>query len=132
MVSRHDARRRALAILYEADVRDHSTADVLAVHEASDDPPPEFASELVRGVAGRRDELDAGISAHAVEWRVERMPVVDRNLLRLGLWEIRHSEVPDAVAIDEAVELAKELSTDDSGRFVNGVLARAAASPAAS
>ena len=130
--SRHAARRRALDILYEADVRGQPIGDVLAAHHAGNEPPPPFASGLVEGVAAVIDELDERINAHAVGWRVERMPIVDRNLLRLGMWEMLYSDVPRAVAIDEAVRLAKELSTDDSGRFINGVLARAGASPAAS
>lgn len=124
--SRHEARRRAVEVLYEADLRGRPILDVLAEHLAGDDPPPPFAQELVRGVAAHLDELDVLISAHAREWTLARMPVVDRNVLRLGLWELLHTDVPTAVAIDEAVELAKQLSTDDSGRFVNGLLARIA------
>lgn len=113
-------------------MRGRDLGDVLDAYRASEEPPPEFATAIVEGVAATRDELDTRINRHAVGWRVERMPVVDRNLLRIGLWEILYSDVPHAVAIDEAVRLAKDLSTEDSGRFVNGVLARAAGSPAAS
>jgi N utilization substance protein B len=128
--SRHAARRRALEILYEADLKDRPIPTVLAAHlEPAYAPPPEFALQLVRGVHRHRLELDALIERYAHDWRLERMPVIDRNLLRMGLFEILHcADVPTAVAIDEAVELAKELSTDDSARFINGVLSRAAPS----
>ena len=125
--SRHAGRKRALDILYEADLLERPLTAVLADHLEYEDPPGAFSAQLVRGVDRHRGELDTLISAHARGWRLERMPVVDRNLLRLGLYEMRYTDdVPDAVAIDEAVELAKELSTDDSGRFINGVLARVA------
>ncbi|HEX6256840.1 MAG TPA: transcription antitermination factor NusB [Euzebyales bacterium] len=128
--SRHADRQRAVALLYEADVRDDALGDVIARAEASDDPPEPFAASLVLGVAGRLHELDGLIEAYARGWTVARMPVVDRNLLRLGLWELIGTDTPVAVVIDEAVELANELSTPDSGRFVNGVLAQVARSEA--
>ncbi|HVL99530.1 MAG TPA: transcription antitermination factor NusB [Egibacteraceae bacterium] len=125
--SRHVARKQALDVLYEADLKGHPVPTVLAEHLRAEDPLPEFALALVRGVHRHREEIDDLISAHARGWTLSRMPVVDRNLLRIGLYEILHDDdVPTAVAIDEAVELAKELSTDNSGRFVNGVLARIA------
>lgn len=125
--SRRAARKRALDILYEADLLRQAPTTVLASHLEGDEPPGEFTVALVRGVDRHRGELDTLIASHARDWRLERMPVVDRNLLRIGLFEILHSgDVPAAVAIDEAVDLAKELSTDDSGRFVNGLLARVA------
>ena len=125
-VSRHAARTRALEMLYEADLKDRPLAEVLANHLADEEPPPEFAVALVRGVHRHRDEIDGLIETHSRGWKLSRMPVVDRNVLRLGLFELLHSpDVPRAVAIDEAVELAKELSTEDSGRFVNGLLSRA-------
>lgn len=127
MPSRHEARSRALSMLYEADVRGRRLGDVLDAHVRGDDAPPAFAVTLVEGVQAERDALDALIRAHALEWKLERMPVVDRNLLRLATWELLHTPVPTPVVINEAVNLAKELSTDDSGRFVNGVLARVAA-----
>ncbi|MGH8901236.1 MAG: transcription antitermination factor NusB [Egibacteraceae bacterium] len=129
-VSRHAARRRALEILYEADLKDQPIPTVLAIHLEGEHSPPEFTLALVRGVHRHRPELDALIERYARDWRLERMPVIDRNLLRMGLFEIFHrADVPNAVAIDEAIELAKELSTDDSARFINGVLARAAQPP---
>lgn len=131
--SRRRARQRAVEILYEADVRDRPLPELLADYVRAERAGEEgaameeFTLELVRGVHRHREELDGLISAYARDWRLERMPIVDRNLLRLGLFEILYvDDVPTAVAIDEAVELAKRLSTDDSGRFINGVLARIA------
>jgi N utilization substance protein B len=129
-VSRRAARKRALDVLYEADLKERAIPVVLAGHLAGDDPPPEFTVEILRGVHAHRDEIDQLIETNARDWKLARMPVVDRNLLRMAIYEIRHADdVPTAVAIDEAVELAKELSTDDSGRFINGLLARVAAPP---
>jgi N utilization substance protein B len=128
--TRHQARRRALDLLYEADLKGRSAERVLAqIDPAAEDTEelPAFAAELVRGVAAHRGELDEIIAGHAEGWHLERMPIIDRNLLRLALYEMLcEPDVPDAVAIDEAVRLAKELSTDNSGRFVNGLLARVA------
>lgn len=126
--SRHAERRRAVALLYEADLRGDDPADVLARSAENDDPPAPFTVALVSGVAGARAQLDRLIEAYARGWAIERMPIVDRNLLRIGLWELIGSGVPVAVVIDEAVELANELSTPDSGRFINGVLAQVARS----
>lgn len=123
--SRRASRKRALDLLYQADLTGRPPAILLAAalrEEPWDDP---FAESLVRGVAEHREDLDAELGAHATGWTVDRMPIVDRNLLRLGLFELRHlDDIPDAVAISEAVALAEELSTDASGRFVNGLLAR--------
>lgn len=117
------ARKRALDILYEADVGGHSIASVLA--GAAD--VAAAARAIVAGVAERHDEIDTLIRRFADRWSLERMPVVDRNLLRIGIFELLWSaEVPPGVAINEAVELAKLLSTEDSGRFVNGLLGRIA------
>jgi N utilization substance protein B len=125
-VSRRAARRRALEILYEADLKDRPIPTVLAAH-LEVEKLPEFTLELVRGVHRHCPELDALIERYARDWHLKRMPVIDRNLLRMSLFEILHrDDIPTAVAIDEAIELAKELSTDDSARFINGVLARAA------
>jgi N utilization substance protein B len=120
------ARRRALDILYEADLLDQELPVVLARHlDGPDaDPPDPYAVELVRGVDRRRADLDERIGAAAENWTLERMPLVDRNLLRMAAYELfDRPEVPTAVVLNEAVELAKLLSTADSGRFVNGVLA---------
>lgn len=118
------ARRRALDILYEADVAGRPAAEVLA--GAGNVTPP--ARTLVEGVDRLGDEIDALIRKFADRWSLERMPVVDRNVLRIGIFELLWSsdEVPPGVAINEAVELAKLLSTEDSGRFVNGLLGRIA------
>jgi transcription antitermination protein NusB len=121
--SRHADRLRAVALLYEADLRGDDPRSVLA-RSALEDPIGPFTVTLVEGVADRRAQLDALISRYARGWSIERMPIIDRNVLRLGLWELVASDVPVAVVIDEAVELANELSTPDSGRFVNGVLAQ--------
>ena len=123
--SRRAARKAALELLYEADLLERPVATVLTERLRRPDELPAYALELVRGVERNRQDIDALIAANARDWRLERMPVIDRNLLRVGLYELLHrDDVPLAVAIDEAVELAKELSTDDSPRFVNGVLAR--------
>jgi N utilization substance protein B len=120
MRTRREARERALSICYEQDVRAERLDDLL---DALPVPPDEYAVALARGVEVNRDELDALIRKFADRWALERMPVIDRNLLRLGTFELAHCpDVPTAVAINEAVTLAKEYSTDDSGRFVNGVL----------
>jgi N utilization substance protein B len=124
--SRSKARKRALDILFEAEARGEDPQEVLARRIAGSDAPPvsDFAASLVEGVVEHRDEIDDMISSYARGWTVTRMPAVDRTILRLGVFEIVYSEdVPDPVAIDEAIDLARELSTDDSPRFVNGVLA---------
>lgn len=126
MKERRQARRRALDILYQADIIGRPLADVLEERREHEDIDP-FTTELVLGVADRLSELDALIGEHAEEWTVHRMAVVDRNVLRLACYEMLWREdVPVAVAIDEAVEAAKALSTEDSGRFVNGILGRIA------
>jgi transcription antitermination protein NusB len=127
--TRSAARRRALDILFEADLLDRPVAEVLARHRADREAgaPDAYTVELVDGVAGLRPELDARITGAAEHWTIERMPLVDRNLLRLAAFELAaRPEVPTAVVLDEAIELAKLLSTADSGRFVNGVLAQIA------
>jgi transcription antitermination protein NusB len=124
--SRHEARKQALDVLYEADLKDKPLAGVLAAHLRDEGPMDDYSVALVRGVSRNLDQIDALIEEYSREWKLARMPIVDRNILRLGLFELRFSdEIPRAVAIDEAVELAKELSTADSGRFVNGLLSRA-------
>jgi len=131
--ARTKARKRALDILFSADVRGDDVAVILAAEAARavSEPAREaswlYAREIVDGIIDHRDEIDEQITTHSREWKIERMPAVDRALLRIGAWEILfNDEVPTAVAIDEAVELAKEFSTDDSGAFVHGVLARVA------
>ena len=129
--ARTKTRRRALQILFEADHRGADPVTVLAdyIGRYRNDPdqPPvaEYTMQLVEGVQAHRARIDELIAEYAVGWSLDRMPTVDRNVLRLGLFELLWADdVPDAVAIDEAVELAKEFSTDDSPTFVNGLLAR--------
>lgn len=124
MSARRKARKRALDVLFEADLRRSDPTGLLAERVADDDPPvAPYARELVAGVVEHVEEIDALIAAHARDWTLDRMPGVDRALLRIAAYEILHRpEVPDAVAIDEAVELAKSLSTDESPGFINGVL----------
>ncbi len=133
MSARSKARKRALDMLFQADVRDASPADVLEAEatRAAAEPAREaswlYAREIVDGVVAHLPEIDAQIRAHARDWKLERMPAVDRSVLRIGVWELLHNpEVPAAVAIDEAVDLAKQYSTEESGAFVHGVLARIA------
>ena len=122
---RRAARERALALLYESESKAQPVPDVLAALDVAPEP---YAAELVEGVERHRDEIDATITAAAVGWRLERMPAVDRALLRLAVFELLHErDVPVAAALNEAVELAKDYSTESSGRFVNGVLAAIAA-----
>jgi transcription antitermination protein NusB len=122
---RREARRRAVELLYEADLRRRESADLLTQVDALPDGPrlDEFSRALVSGVLEHRAEIDALIDRHARGWSVDRMAVVDRNILRLGTYELVHGEeTPAAVVIDEAVELAKMLAGDESPGFVNGVL----------
>jgi N utilization substance protein B len=117
---RSDARERALYLLYEAHSKGIAPVDALALQVLE---PDELTTLLVEGVSAHLDELDAAIAARSKGWSLSRMPVLDLNVLRLGAFELAHRpEVPVAVVIDEAVELVKQFSTDDSGRFVNGVL----------
>lgn len=126
MARRRGARKLALDILYEHDLTQVPVEDILARYVAN--PAYEFASQLVNGVWAHREELDRIISESAPDWKIERMPAIDRNLMRIALFEMLHlEESPTAVAINEAVELAKMYSTQDSSRFVNGVLGRVAA-----
>lgn len=122
---RHEARRRAVELLYEADLRRQPAADVLerTVVDRQAEPVDDFTAELVRGVGDHQADLDVVIGRYAKGWTIARMPVVDRNILRLGVYELLiEQDAPPAVIIDEMVELAKDLSTDDSPRYVNGVL----------
>ena len=122
--SRSKARKRALDILFEAELRGVDTVATLEERAAAADPPVrEYTTKLVRGVVAHTSQIDARISAClAPGWTVPRMPRVDRNVLRIAVFEIDYGEVPDAVAISEAVRLVSELSTEDSPAFVNGVL----------
>jgi transcription antitermination protein NusB len=126
MAARSKARKRALDILFEAELRGLPVLELLAERQSTGEQPvPEYAAELVRGVAAHRAQIDSLISANAVDWTLERMPAVDRNILRIGAYELLWAgDVPDGVAISEAVALAQDLSTDGSPAFVNGLLAR--------
>ena len=130
MGARSKARKRAVDLLFEADARGIDPAALVAERLGSTDVPPinDYTVRLVEGVSEHRERIDELISEHAEGWTLQRMPAVDRAVLRLGLYELLWvDDVPNAVVIDEAVELAKTLSTDDSPRFVNGILARLAA-----
>jgi transcription antitermination protein NusB len=124
--ARSKARKRALDVLFEAEQRNVPVLGLLAERlSLGETPTPEYAAELVRGVAAHRDQIDKLIDENAEGWTLERMPAVDRNVLRLGTYELLWADdVPDPVAISEAVVLARDLSTDSSPAFVNGLLAK--------
>ena len=118
--SRREARETALGLLYEADLRGESLSETLGRQVV---PPVEYAGVLVAGVAAHRDEIDGLLRTAAHDWSLERMAVLDRAVLRLATYELAHCpDVPTGAVVDEAVELAKQYSTDESGRFVNGIL----------
>ncbi len=122
---RSDARERALYLLYEAHSKGIEPADTIELQVVE---PDQLTRQLVLGVGRSRAVLDDHIAAKAKGWTLSRMPVLDLNVMRLGVFELlERPEVPTAVVLNEAVELAKRFSTDDSGRFVNGVLASVAA-----
>lgn len=118
------ARKRALDILFEAELREAEPLATLAERTADAEPPVrDYTAELVRGVAAQQPAIDARIVAALADgWSLKRLPRVDRNVMRIAVYEIDHSAVPDAVAVSEAVGLVSQLSTDDSPSFVNGVL----------
>ena len=124
MGARSKARKRAVDVLYEADVRGNDRLAVLHDRiETADPPVPEHTVRLVEGVAEHAARIDALIEAHASNWSLDRLPDVDRAILRMAVFELLWADdVPDVVVIDEAVELAKALSTDESPAYVNGVL----------
>lgn len=130
MSARTKARKRALDMLYSADMRQVPVERMLVVEaeKAANEPDRAaswlYAREIVDGIVDHSDEVDELITTHSRGWTLERMPAIDRALLRIGVWEIVYNDaVPDAVAISEAVEAATVLSTDDSAGFVNGLLA---------
>lgn len=131
MGARTKARKRATDVLFAADIRSVPVAEVLQQEAARAANEPEraaswaYAREIVLGIEDHRDEIDELLAGYSHGWPLERMPALDRAILRVGVWELRwNDEVPAAVAITEAVEAAKTYSTDDSGRFVHGVLGR--------
>ena len=133
MGARSKARKRALDVLYGADVRGETINNALATETARAlaDPKREsswnYARDIVQGVVAHGDEIDELIETYAQGWTIERMPAVDRAIIRIGIWELLFNpDVPDSVAIAEAVEAAQSLSTEDSAGFVNGLLGRIA------
>jgi N utilization substance protein B len=124
--ARARARKRAVDILYESELRGRPRRTTLAERvEAADPPVPDYAARLVEGVEEHSERLDELLSAYSQGWTLERMAPVDRNILRIGAFELLYAdEVPDAVAISEAVRLARELASEESPAFVNGLLAR--------
>ena len=124
MTARTKARKRALDILFECDARDVMPLELLDERVVAADPPVnEYTAELVRGVAGNIGRIDELLTTYSHGWTIERMPAVDRNVLRLGVFEVLYVEdVPDAVAVSEAMSLVRDLSTDESPAFVNGIL----------
>lgn len=128
MLERRRARRAALEVLYQSDILGLGVERILDegayLHQA---PLPDFAQRLVRGVATRQHEIDGLISTYADNWTIDRMPIVDRNILRLATYELMaEPDIPSSVSINEAVELAKVYGTQDSSKFVNGLLGRIA------
>ena len=132
MSARSKARKQALDLLYETDIRGTNLLETLEARDIPAEGPDvrpirEYTRELVNGVSDNRRKIDELITTYAQGWDMDRLPAVDRNILRLGIYEILWStSVPTSVAIDEALDLAKELSSDDSARYIHGVLGRIA------
>jgi N utilization substance protein B len=130
MLERRKARHQALHILYQREITGEPVCDILGsrtylVEELGE--PSEFACRLVAGVEELQEELDEVIGSISENWTVSRMPLVDRSILRLAVWEILHAvDIPDSVSINEAVEMAKTYGGEDSSKFVNGILGRLA------
>jgi N utilization substance protein B len=128
--ARSKARKQTLDLLYEADIRGTSPSDLLTAREVDEEGPDarpirEFTKELISGITTNRRKIDELIATYAQGWDMDRLPTVDRNILRLGIYEIVwNSELEDGIAINEAILLAKELSTDDSAGYIHGVLGR--------
>ena len=124
MSARTKARKRALDVLFESEVRGLALDGTLEERLAAQEPPvKEYTVELVRGVTEHRSRIDELLSSYSEGWSLERMPAVDRNVLRIGVFEVLYvDDVPDAVAVTEAINMVRDLSTDESPSFVNGVL----------
>jgi N utilization substance protein B len=122
--ARTKARKRALDLLFAAEARGLSAVDMLEQAIADGEGPGNaYTATLVRGVVAEQARIDELLSSYSQEWTLDRMPAVDRNVLRLGVWELLHAtDVPEHVAISEAMQLVRDLSTDDSPQFVNGIL----------
>ena len=132
MSARSKARKRALDAIFAADIRKESPEDLLdatldqVANRQNQDEIFGYAKELVVGVVENHEEIDDLIETYSEGWSLERMPNVDRAILRIAIWEILYSDTPSGVVVNEAVELAKEYSTDESGGFINGLLSRVA------
>lgn len=128
MGARSKARKRALDVLYASDLRAEDAVVALdRAIDAGEGPTNDYTATLVRGVVEHRTRIDELLSTYSTDWTLDRMPAVDRNALRLGVWELLWADdVPDEVAVSEAIALVRDLSTDDSPQFVNGLLARIA------
>ena len=125
MSARRKARKRALDFLYEADIRSASAIELMGSREPSELSESEYISELLAGVEANKGKIDELITTYAQGWDMDRMPALDRNILRIALFEILFKEdLDDQVAASEAVEIATELSTDDSAKYINGILGR--------
>ncbi|CAB4531867.1 unannotated protein [freshwater metagenome] len=130
MSARSKARKQSLDLLYEGDIRGQEPAELLSLRDVNEEGPDarpirEYTKELISGIAENRRKIDELISTYAQGWDMDRLPAVDRNILRLGIYEILWcKDLDDAVAIDEALNLARELSTDDSAGYIHGVLGR--------
>jgi len=123
--ARRKARKRALDFLYEADIRSASAIELLGSREASELSERDYVLELLVGVETNKVKIDELITTYAQGWDMDRMPAIDRNILRIALFEILFkSDLDDQIAASEAVEIATELSTDDSAKYINGVLGR--------
>ena len=124
MAARSKARKRALDVLYASELRGESPVDALERAVADGEGPTnDYTTVLVRGVEEHRARIDEVLTSYSEGWTLDRMPAVDRNVLRLGVWELLFAaDVPDPVAVSEAMALVQELSTDESPQFVNGVL----------
>ena len=130
MSARSKARKQTLDLLYEADIRGASAADLLALRDVVEEGPDarpirEFTKTLISGITDNKRKIDELIATYAQGWDMDRLPAVDRNILRLAIYEIVwSSDLDDGIAIDEALTLAKELSTDESAGYIHGVLGR--------
>src|SRR3954454_13652633 len=130
MAARHRSRKRALQVLFEWDMRggpvDQAISNYYGTLYSEENEsrlqPDRFMEELVRGTVEKAPQIDAQIQARAEHWRLERMPVVDRNILRLAIFELMQNTVPAPIVIDEALELARQFSGEESMSFINGVL----------
>lgn len=125
MSARRKARKRALDFLYEADIKGVNALDLLATRPADELSQGEYVTQLLQGVSEHNSKIDELITTYAQGWDMDRMPAIDRNILRIALFEILWLEnLDDQIAVSQAIEIATELSTDDSAKYINGVLGR--------